>query len=420
MKTAFTKVDITPYLPVQLSGFGKLQVAYEVHDRLYARIFLFEQAESELLLVQLDLAIFDEYLLNVIADYCKVAKERLIVCSTHTHSGPGGTIDTYEGLLVGLDSDIGGCLNPEYCHRIASDIGAATARLRTATAPCSLRIYKGKVEGLGTNRHDPQMECDQDAFVLELITAKQKALITRMSSHATVLHEENLLVSADFPGCIEPHFTDEYEMVAFINGSAGDMSPRFTRKECSFAECERLGKLAADQLKEMMKQEVVTYTDFTMDYRQAVFKVPAKKVDSVEVAREKVEIAKQNLAEGIKKNLPPTEIRLLESYVEGAGNALLSCEAFRKFSEIEVNVSALILPELTIVFTPVEMFSMLSNQLKPYGLEFISYTNGFKGYMPDESAYAKNYYEVLSTPYACGSGELLMRNIKSWLIDSSK
>ena len=205
-------------------------------------------------------------------------------------------------------------------------------------------------------------------------------------------------------------------MVAFINGSAGDMSPRFTRKECSFKECERFGKLAADQLKEMMKQEVPTYTDFSMDYEQAVFNVPSKKVDTPEVAKEKIEIAKKNLAKGIKNNLPATEIRLLESYLEGANNALLSCEAFAKFTSIDINVSALKLPDLTIVFTPVEMFSMLSNKLKEYGLEFISYTNGFKGYMPDETAYANNYYEVFSTPYACGSGELLMKCIKEWLI----
>lgn len=418
MNIAFKKIDITPHLPVQLSGYGKLQIAYEVHDNLYARIFLFkdENQDQELLLVQLDLAIFDDYLLNLISEKTNVPKERLIVCSTHTHSGPGGTIDTYEGLLVGLDSDIGGYLNPEYCWRIASDIGCATAQLKEELKPCTLRIYKGIVDGIGTNRHDPEMDCDKDAFVLELTTEEKKALITRFSCHGTVLHEENLLVSADFPGFIEPHFTDEYELVAFINGSAGDMSSRFTRKECSFAECERFGKLAADQLKEIMKQDVPVYKDFSINYKQAVFTVPTKKVDSEKEAKEKVEAAKKNLEEGILKNLDPTEIRLLESYVEGAGNALLSCRAFSKFSSIDVNVSALELPDLTIVFTPVEMFSVLSNKLKKYGLEFVSYTNGFKGYLPDENAYEKNYYEVFSTPYACKDGELLMNYIKEWLV----
>lgn len=416
MNIAFQKIDITPHLPVQLSGYGKLQIAYEVHDRLYARVFLFGKDDTELLWIQLDLAIFDDYLLDLIAEKSGVSKERLIVCSTHTHSGPGGTIDTYQGLMVGLDSDIGGYLNPEYCHRIANSIGETVVQLRRELTPCTLRIFKGVVEGLGTNRHDPQMDCDKDAFVLEFATAKKKALMVRMSCHGTVLHEENLLVSADFPAYIEPQFTDAYDMVAFINGSAGDMSPRFTRKECSFTECERLGKLAASQLKEIMKQDVTTYTDFSMNYQQAVFNVPTKKTDSPQVAKQKVEEAKKNLEEGRKKHLNPNELRLLESLLEGANNALLSCEAFAKFTSIDVNVSALQLPDLTIVFTPVEMFSMLSNQLKPYNLEFISYTNGFKGYMPDKSAYEHQFYEVFSTPYACGSGELLMERIKAWLI----
>ena len=416
MNTAFARVKITPHLPVQLSGYAKMQVAYEVHDDLYARLFLFEKDGRQLLLVQLDLAIFDDYLLNLISEKTGIAKENLIVCSTHTHSGPGGTIDTYEGLMVGLDSDIGGCLNPEYCHRIASDMGAAVHKLQDELAPCTLRIFRGVVEGLGTNRHDPDMDCDKNAFVIEVIAGEKKAMIIRMSCHGTVLHEENLMVSADFPGAIEPHFTDAYEMVAFINGSAGDMSPRFTRRECTFEECERLGTLAANQLKEIMKQPTEVIEDFDLDYRQAVFTVPTRKVDSEDVAREKVEIAKRNLEEGIAKGLPATEIRLLESYVEGTGNALLSCRAFGKISSIDVNVSAWLLPGLTIVFTPVEMFSVLSNQLREYDLQFVSYTNGFKGYMPDATAYEKNYYEVFSTPYACGAGELLMQNIKEWLV----
>ena len=107
---------------------------------------------------------------------------------------------------------------------------------------------------------------------------------------------------------------------------------------------------------------------------------------------------------------------LHESVLEGISNQLLSYNAFSKITEVAVNVGALELPGLTIVFTPLELFSKLSNPLKKkYSLEFVGYTNGFKCYMPDKRAYELNYYEVFSTPYACGSGELLMEYIEKWL-----
>lgn len=410
MKTAFTKVDITPILPVQLSGFGKLQVAYKVHDPLYARIFLLD----DLLWVQLDLTCFDQFLLDLISKETGFSKDKLIVSAIHTHSAGGGTINTYEGLLKGLDANLGGALNPEYCHRIASAIGNTINDLRSDLKDTTLKVYQGKVTGLGTERHDPTLVADEDALILEWNREDKKAMIVRLSCHPTVMDGNNLQVSADFCGAIEPNFND-YELVAYVNGSCGDMSTRFTRKESSFNEVARFGKLVSDQIKEIMTQEVMEYKDFTMDYLQKTFTLKVKKVDTIEEAKEKMKMAQAKLQEAIQNNLSPNEIRIVKSYVEGAHNNLLSAYAFSTLSEIDVNVSALKLPEVTIIFTPVELFSSLSNPYKQYGFEYVGYTNGYLGYMPDKNAYDKGYYEAFSTPYGYGEAEKLMLSIKEWI-----
>ena len=77
-------------------------------------------------------------------------------------------------------------------------------------------------------------------------------------------------------------------------------------------------------------------------------------------------------------------------------------------------IKALKLPNLTLIFSTVELFSILSNPMKKYGFEFIGYSNGYQGYLPDESAYDLNYYEASSTPYEKGAGELLMDEILNW------
>lgn len=410
MKTAFTKVDITPVLPVQLSGYGKLQVAYKVHDPLYARIFLL----NDLLWVQLDLTCFDQFLLDLISKETGFSKDKLIVSAIHTHSAGGGTINTYEGLLKGLDANLGGALNPEYCLRIAKTIGNTIKDLRNDLKETTLKVFKGKVIGLGTDRHDPNFEADEDALILEWNREDKKAMIVRMSCHPTVMNENNLEISADFCGAIEPNFKD-YELVAYVNGSCGDMSTRFTRQESTFKEVERYGKLVSDQIKEIMTQEVEEYKDFEMDYLQKSFTLKVKKVDSIEEAKEKVKLAQEKLNEAIQKNLDPKEIRLVKSYLEGAQNNLLSAYAFSTLSDIDVNVSALKLPGITLIFTPLELFSKLSNPYKQYGFEYVGYTNGYLGYMPDMNGYDQGYYEAFSTPYGYGEAEKFMISIKEWI-----
>lgn len=414
MKTAFGRTDITPCLPVQLSGFAGVRVAREVHDPLYARVFLFDRDGEELLWVQLDLAIFDDYLMDRICEYARVTRKQLLVCSTHTHSGPGGTIDTYQGVNAGLDINLGGALNAEYCHRVGRQIGELTEQLRKDLSPGTIRITRGELKGLGTDRHDPQLPADEGAMVIEVTSGEKKAMIIRMSCHATVLNAENLMITADFPSAIEPHFP-EYEQVAFVNGSAGDMSTRFTRQENTFREWERYGKLCADQLKEIMKQDAPVYDDFNITLKQKVFTTEVRKMDTPQQAQARYDEAYGTYQQAIADGLPDIEIRLIKSVWEGAGNYLASCQAFSKLDKIDVPVSVLELPSVSIFFTPTELFSKLSNPLRKYGLEHVGYSNGYLQYMPDRRAYELNYYETASTPYACGAGEKLMDAIVAWL-----
>ena len=409
MKIAFKKVDITPKLPVQLSGYGKLQVAYKVHDPLYARIFLID----DLLLVEMDLTLIDEYIINLLSEKTGYSKDKMVVSAIHSHAACGGTADTYQGFLAGMEENIGGVLNPEYCHRICDLVSQTVKELINKMEEGQLKIYQGKVIGLGTNRHDPALQCDEDCLVLEWITPTKKALNLRLSCHPTVLNNENLEVSADYVGTIEQHFK-EYELVAFWNGSCGDMSTRFTRKASNFAELERYGNLISKQVKEIMNQEVPVYSNINIELDSTVITLPVKKMESIETIQKSFEEAKKDYELAISQKVTGNELKLILSILEGYENNLKSAKAFSSIKEINMPIKALKLPNLTIVFSPVELFSILSNPIKKYGFEFVGYSNGYQGYLPDKSAYELNYYEASSTPYAQGAGELLMNEILKW------
>lgn len=409
MKIAFGKIDITPKLPVQLSGYGKLQVAYKVHDPLYARVFLID----DLLLVEMDLTLIDDYIINLLSEKTGYSKDKMIVSAIHSHAACGGTADTYQGFLVGMEENIGGVLNPEYCHRICDSIASKVKKLKKEKEEGQLKIYQGKVVGLGTNRHDPTMSCDEDCLILEWITPTKKALILRLSCHPTVLNNENVEVSADFVGAIEHHFK-EYELVAYWNGSCGDMSTRFTRKASNFDELERYGKLISKQVKEIMSQNVPIHSNLSIKLENTIITLPVKEIESIENIQKSFNEAKKDYEMAINQGVTGNELRLVLSVLEGYENNLKSAKAFSTLKEISMPIKALKLPNLTIIFSTVELFSVLSNPIKKFGFEFVGYSNGYQGYLPDKSAYELNYYEASSTPYAQGAGELLMNEILKW------
>ncbi|MBP3399006.1 MAG: neutral/alkaline non-lysosomal ceramidase N-terminal domain-containing protein [Erysipelotrichaceae bacterium] len=414
MKTAFKKIDITPNLPVRLSGFGKVRVAEKVHDPIYARVFLFQQNTEEILWVQFDLCAIDQYLLDLIKEKTGIKEEKILLSATHTHSGPGGTLSTHEGMLKGLDPVF--CHHDaKYCNWIASSISDAVCELRTQLLPVSLKLIQGKINGLATDRHDPSLEADDGVLVIELSTEQKKALIVRMACHPTVLNGDNLEMTADFPGTIEVHLKD-YELCAYVNGSCGDMSTRFTRQGQGFDEAARFGKLCANTIQKLLEQNTQTFTDFSMDLTKRTLTVPARKSDSPEEAYAKLKKFTAEYEALKAQSAPETQLRLALSFVEGAQNNLLASSALQGKTTVDIPVSVLKLPNLTLIFTPAELFSKLSNPLKKYGLEFIGYTNGYHLYMPDSDAYDKQFYEASSSPYAQGAGENLMKQIKEWVL----
>lgn len=417
MQVSFERIDITPALPVRLSGFGKVRWAETAHDPLFARLLLFS-GEQETLWVQLDWCAADSMLFDQVADLTGIHQPHLIISATHTHSGPCGTVRCDQGILKGLEpvfGDVNACYIAETARRIAD----AVERLRQTKQNFQWRLVRGTVAGLGTDRHDPQLPCDQDAFVLELITEKgRRCLWTRMACHPTVLNGDNLELTADFPGALEACF-DAVEMVAFVNGSCGDMSTRFTRQQSSFAEMERLAQLAADQLKSLLAQPVpfTPGEKLTLKIHQRTFRVKAKVLDSVEVAEAQVSTLKAQVEQARKEGADAHALRLLESLKEGAENNLLSCRNASGLREIALSVSCIQLPSLNLITVPVELFSKLSNPVKAeWNAEFIGYTNGYALYMADENAFDQQFYEAMSSPFEKGAGEELIRQIGSWLL----
>src|SRR5665811_764060 len=137
-------------------------------------------------------------------------------------------------------------------------------------------------------------------------------------SHPTVLHKENHLYSADFPGfaaSIMPLFEPFVTMPVFLNGAAGDMSTRFYRQSSDFAEVERIGTIVAESVAASLDVLEPMKGLFTVRAVEVPLRLKAKQFPSAQDLERRIADARKKLEVARLEHV--RNLRLLESAIEG-------------------------------------------------------------------------------------------------------
>lgn len=416
MKIGCARVSITPGGPCVLAGYYRSRPAAGVHDEVYVRALVFP---GPVVILSLDLLNVDELSMNRILRALAplgVEGDRLLVTAVHTHASFGGIFDTAGGIKGELRIMFGET-DEALLAMLAERCAAAVREAMADMTETEIRFVKGTIDGLGTNRHSPELPHDRDLFMIEFFRADgKKILLYNLSCHPTVLNGENLLISADFPGSAASRLCGAYDLAVFVNGSAGDVSTRFTRRESSFAECERLGALVARRILELaagagpaepLERVELAYRGFCL--REAV-------VDEAAAAEAKLAGARRRL-EGVKASgAGAGEIRRAESLVEAAFINLLKAKTGPQAGELALRTGLLSINRKKILCVPLELFSVLALKLKSrVPAEIFGYANALAGYLADTAAYEALDYEALSSPFASGEGERYIEFLGSLL-----
>jgi neutral ceramidase len=106
------------------------------------------------------------------------------ICTVHTHSGPyDKKPEDWERPLTDV---IAGAIVHAYDHRIPARIGAG----------------RGRLDGYGINRPFIDRPTDPGMAVLRVedLVGKVLGLVVNWNCHAVVLGQDNLLISAEYPG----------------------------------------------------------------------------------------------------------------------------------------------------------------------------------------------------------------------------
>ncbi len=421
-KLGYAVRDITPDMPCFLAGYAHTRACAGVHDPLYARALVFaETGRAPVILLQLDLLNLDNLSYARLLERLQplgIQKEQLLICCSHTHSAFGGIFDTEHGINRELKNMLGEqneVLLNFLTERCAAVIKAAQEKMHEVKA----RVFQGTITGVGTNRHAADIASDTGLFAIEFFLDNgEKLLLYNLSCHPTVLGANNKLISADIPGAVNAKLQTEYGSVVFINGSCGDMSTRFTRKESSFSECDRLADLIVAKLKMFTASAAPSRSLPGVSLRYRTICLEEAPVEDYETATEKLRQAEQHL-ESVKQSTDdPKAIRIAESFVEGAMiNQIKSqyCEPSAS-PEIAVEAGFLSLCGRTVVCSPFELFSSLALQLKhDVAVEMFGYVNALNGYLADSEAYDSMEYEAVSSRFKQGQGERYVALVRALL-----
>lgn len=238
-------------------------------------------------------------------------------------------------------------------------------------------------------------------------------MLVHFACHPTVLHAENQLCSADYPGALQKYMRAEgYEMIMFLNGSCGDISTRFTRKGNGFDEVERVGNLLAAKCVSLSEQKV-PYEVYDIRVKRKKIVLRAKDALSMDEAERMLELRQKEFEEGVEKGVSPVQKRLLESILEGAQADMRYAKNYDGEKEYEVELHFCQINSDIFVCIPGELFSRLSNPIQNENTHFIGYANGYMMYFADRNAYEQRYYEALSSPFAEGEAERMIDMVRN-------
>lgn len=428
---AVTSLDITPPPGHPLGGYVARQKATSTgaHDPLTATLVWLatdttDAAHAGVVWVALDAlgvaASTAERIRREVAAAIGIPADAVLVCASHTHSGPDAWLSLPHALAAQPPGD-------RLTDRLVGDLAGAAGTLAGLRRPVTASWAVVPAVGVGANRNDPAGPHNDTAGVLTLYDGdgdgdgEAVAVLVDYACHPTVLSYENLQYSADFPGsartvaaaALHAVSPGRPPTVVFLQGAAGDVSTRFTRRASSFAETSRLGgMLGAATAHGALAGDGRPFGDAPV-VRRGVVELPLRTMPTPSESRTQVEETEAAWRRFADDPASP-EARIARGRYEGA---LLQAELWATDlpAGMCLPISVVAFGDVAWAHVPVELFASYGNAIAaaspfPY-TRVVGYTDGYFGYIADPPAHAAGTYEARSSLFDADAGDRLVDEI---------
>jgi neutral ceramidase len=415
LRAGTSVIDISPSKGIELAGYPHfLRHNTGIHDPLYASCILLDDEKIKIVLVCMDILFFSKKYVNEIrrrvSEKIDILPANIMISCSHTHSGPwaSGRLDL-EALEKDLKPDYG--FIEDLKEKIVHIICKASENLFQAKIGVDFGIC-GKECAVGGNRRIPGGPSDPEVWVVGVKDLKDnfKAALVKYSLHPTVIHEDSTLVSADYSAYIRNYLSETKPgmIMLFAQGTSGDQSTRYFRKNQSFDEAERIGNEIGkvsnhvlDSLQFSQKLQLFSESkEIDIDLR--VLPSEAEAIRNVKITSKKLEKLKN-------KNAPYMKIQNANLSNLGAECTLGYTKLKSKGISIELEVEELPVEVQVIGIGDTRIVGLQGEIFLEFGLEIqkrspakktfvIELANGaLPGYVCTERAIAEGGYEAETT-----------------------
>jgi hypothetical protein len=289
---------------------------------------------------------------------------------------------------------------------------------------------QGQAPAAGGNRNDPAGPHDSSVGILGLVDAGGRLLAAVMdyASHGTVLGHANLAWSADWPGAARraltaaltgtapfgtssPHQKPRRPVIAYLQGAAGDASPRFVRRGQDVGEVERLGGLVAAGALGGLLTATPQPAAGPLVVLERTVTIPTRELPASEVLDQRVADTERAWQAARAASVRAAEERIQRTRHEGA-LVLRTLAAVGLPPSMDAEITIVALGDGAWVHMPVELFASLGLAIRhasPFEwTRVIGYTNDYLGYVADEQAHRDGVYEALASNFGPDAGQLLV------------
>lgn len=384
IRAGAAQVEITPPLGTSLAGYFTDRVSDAVADPLFARAVIIESDGERLALVSCDVICLTRETTDpakaLIAEQCGIEPERVLICATHTHTGPNtrrtgkqviptniGWLDALPGLIAGaVEAACADMFDAVLVPGRQSENGFGSNRLGRRRD--GAEVF-GKDKTLG-----PAGPIDPDVLALAVRErdGTVRAMVVNHAMHADATGGTH--ISAGWPGKVGRTVADVYgaqAVTVFLNGCCGDINHHHWEPKRIASK----GQLRTDQMGRAMAGLAVNAVEMgeplenaTIDGRLRRPLIPWYTRD--EAMRAEVEQLHA------KPQPSPMEKMIIERFDEWPNDG----------QKAEVTVQAIRLGELLFIGLPGEIFTKWGLEIKhwsPARFTFVAeLANDWFGYIP--------------------------------------
>ena len=256
VQAGVSRVTITPPVGIYLIGFaGRPGGSRGVRDDLYATTLALSDGATEAAIVSCDLLIVHPDLVRRVRQDVSartgIPGQNVLLCATHTHSGPGTYIYSDSPPVARA-----------YVDNLAFLLSGAIQVAHDRLAPAAFGFGRGQA-CIGINRRltppdgvtviaaNPDGPVDPEVGVLRVDTAEGQplAVVVNHACHPVVLGEGSNVISADWPGAMRRVVEQATGATClFIQGACGDINPLPGEPTDDGGVLERLGTIVGGEV----------------------------------------------------------------------------------------------------------------------------------------------------------------------------